>query len=267
VSIVLLAADLDRTLIYSRSALALGDESPEPELVCVEEHEGKHASFMTASAAKGLANLPADAMLMPVTTRIPDQYRRVRLPGPAAKYASVANGGVLLVDGHRDPDWSRQVAARLADAMPLAEVWEHIAQVCRPEWTVKIRNGAGLFCYAVLHRSKVPAGFVSEVTAWADERGWGTSMQGRKLYWVPYTLTKSSAVAEVARRVGAELVLAAGDSLLDIDLLEHADRGIHPAHGELFDTGWSAPNVIQTSRSGVLAGEEITDWFCSNAAT
>jgi hypothetical protein len=260
-----MAADLDRTLIYSHGALALDDERP--ELVCVEEHEGTQASFMTATAAKTLADLPANAVLMPVTTRIPDQYRRVRLPGPTAQYASVANGGVLLVDGHRDRDWSRQVAARLADSVPLTEVWEHIARVCRPEWTVKIRNGAGLFCYAVVHRSKVPVNFLPEVTAWADERGWGTSMQGRKLYWVPYTLTKSSAVAEVARRVGAELVLAAGDSLLDIDLLEHADRGIRPAHGELFDTGWSAPNVVQTSRSGVMAGEEITDWFCSNAAS
>ena len=54
------------------------------------------------------------------------------------------------------------MAAELARAAPLAEVWEHAAQVCRPEWTVKLRNAHGLFCYAVLHRKRVPAGFLAE---------------------------------------------------------------------------------------------------------
>src|SRR5206468_11420132 len=67
----------------------------------------------------------------------------------------------------------------------------------------------------------------------AEERGWQLSMQGRKLYWVPRSLRKSAAVAEVARRTEADTVAAAGDSLLDIDLLEHADIGIAARHGEL----------------------------------
>ena len=54
-----------------------------------------------------------------------------------------------------------------------------------PEFTVKLRNASDLFCYAVVHPSRVPDGFVDDLTAWAAERGWRTSMQGRKLYWVP----------------------------------------------------------------------------------
>lgn len=261
---VLVASDLDRTLIYSRRAMALGtlDDGPQTaDPVCVEMHDGRRVSFMSAAAATGLAGVAGRAHLVPVTTRIADQYARVRLPGPPPRHAIAANGGLLLVDGVADRAWSRRVAAALRASAPLAQVWEHAGQVCSPAWTSKLRNAAGLFCYAVVQPGRLPPAFLDDVTAWAAARGWRTSLQGRKLYWVPESLTKSAAVAEVAARVGAERVLAAGDSLLDVDLLLAADRGIHPRHGELFDSGWTAPHVERTAAAGLRAGEQIVDWF------
>jgi hypothetical protein len=257
----LVASDLDRTLIYSRKARSLGVDAT--DVACVEVHDGKDTSFMTARAAHELPALAAEAVFVPVTTRVTEQYRRVRLPGPPPSYAVVANGGVLLVDGVPDASWSRQVEKALADAFPLHSVWDQVGHVCHPEFTVKLRNAADLFCYAVVHPHRLPPGFVEDVAGWAAERGWATSLQGRKLYWVPAALTKSAAVAEVARRSGCERVVAAGDSLLDVDLLLAADRAVHPRHGELYDQGWSAPAVERTATSGILAGEEIVDWFCT----
>jgi hypothetical protein len=255
----LVASDLDRTLIYSRKARALGADAV--DAVCVEVHDGKDTSFVTATAARELTALAADAEFVPVTTRIAEQYRRVRLPGVQPRFAVVANGGQLLVDGQVDASWTRQVEKALADAFPLHSVWEQVGQVCHPEFTVKLRNAADLFCYAVVHPHRLPPGFVEDVAGWAAERGWATSLQGRKLYWVPAALTKSAAVAEVARRADCARVVAAGDSLLDVDLLLAADRGIHPRHGELYEQGWSAPGVERTATSGILAGEEIVAWF------
>src|SRR5947208_5976810 len=94
---VLVASDLDRTLIYSRKARSLGVDAA--DAVCVEVHDEKESSFVTAAAAAGLAALADEAVLVPVTTRIVEQYRRVRLPGREPAYAIAANGGVLLVDG------------------------------------------------------------------------------------------------------------------------------------------------------------------------
>lgn len=258
---VLAATDLDRTLIYSAKSLCLGDREPPPPLVCVEVHNAKQVSFMTASAALGLVSLAELATVVPVTTRAAEQFERVTLPGPAPRYGIAANGGLLYVDGELDRTWSATVARSLAGAFPLAAVWEHAGHICQPEWTIKLRNAADLFCYAVVRPHKLPAGFVEDVGGWAAERGWRMSMQGRKLYWVPEGLTKSAAVNEVARRIGADLVLAAGDSLLDVDLLLAADHGIHPRHGELYETGWSAPSVCQTAGVGGLAGEQIVAWF------
>jgi hypothetical protein len=255
----LVVSDLDRTLIYSSRALLLGpDQLP---LSGVEVHDGAQSSFMTTAAAQALAVLATANTFVPVTTRVPEQFERVTLPGPPAPYAIAANGGVLYVDGAPDRSWSAAVARRLAAEFPLSEVWAHAAQICRPDWTVKLRNAAGLFCYAVVRPNRLPAGFVADVGGWAAERGWRISLQGRKLYWVPESLTKSAAVAEVARRIDADVVLAAGDSVLDIDLLLHATLGIHPRHGELYECGWSAPNVVQTAAVGVRAGEEIVRWF------
>jgi hypothetical protein len=260
---VLVASDLDRTLIYSPKAMRLGSHAVPVQ--CVELHDGKQASFMTSVAARKLSSLAATAVVVPVTTRVPEQYERVTLPGPPPRYAIAANGGVLYVDGQLDREWSAGVTRALAGTFPLADVWEHAGHICRPEWTIKLRNAAEMFCYAVVRPSRLPPGFVADVSGWAAERGWRISLQGRKLYWVPEALTKSAAIAEVARRTDAHTVLAAGDSLLDVDMLLHADLGIHPCHGELYETGWSAPNVVRTAAGGAYAGQEIVTWFAETA--
>jgi hydroxymethylpyrimidine pyrophosphatase-like HAD family hydrolase len=263
---VLCATDLDRTLIYSKGALeAHGDTKR--ALVAVERHEQKDASWLTAAAAAAYPALHERALVVPVTTRTPEQWHRVRLPGPPSPYVITANGGVLLVNGKVDHSWDSTVAAQLAEVAPLSEIWAYASRVCRPEWTVKLRNARGLFCYAVLHRKRVPPAFVAEAAGWAGERGWLLSLQGRKLYWVPRSLTKSAAVAEVVRRTEADIVLAAGDSLLDADLLEAADRGVVARHGELVASGWRAPQVAVTAHNGVLAGQEIVDWFAAQLRT
>lgn len=256
---VLVATDLDRTMIYSKRARTLGvDDDPS---VVVEIHDGRPASYMTVAAAELFAALAAEALVVPVTTRINEQYRRVQLPGPPPKYAITSNGGVLLVDGQPDRGWARYIERVLNDTFPLDDVWAQAGHICHPEFTDMIRNASGLFVYAVVKPSRLPSGFVEDVSGWAAERGWRTSLQGHKLYWVPDQLTKSRAVAEVASRAGCDIVLAAGDSLLDVDLLLGADHGIHPRHGELHEQGWSAPTVTSTEASGILAGEEIVRWF------
>jgi hypothetical protein len=261
---VLAASDLDRTLIYSRAAV--GAAVAQSDLVCVEEYQGRPASFVTATAARLLTELAAVGVLVPVTTRTVAQLARVGLPGRQPRFAVAANGGTILCDGQPDPDWARAVARRLADSAPLAEVMGTVTATCLPEWTSAVRSADDLFCYAVLDRAAMPLDFLAETTQWADSVGWQTSLQGRKLYWVPNGLTKSAAITEVALRCGAERVVAAGDSLLDTDLLQAADAAIMPRHGELFETGWTAPQVRLTQSSGILAGEQIAAWLLAQMA-
>ncbi|WP_330177859.1 HAD family hydrolase [Streptomyces sp. NBC_01498] len=255
----LVASDLDRTLIYSAAALHLTMPDAEaPRLLCVEVYGHKPLSYMTETAAGLLRDLAGSALFVPATTRTREQYLRVRLPVPAPRFAICANGGHLLVDGESDPAWQAEVRNRLDEGCaPLGEVREHLIASADPAWLLKERVAEDLFAYLVVDRALLPGGWVGELAAWAGERGWAVSLQGRKLYAVPRPLTKSAAMREVARRTGTELTLAAGDSLLDADLLLAADRGWQPGHGELADSGWRASHVETLAETGVAAGEEI----------
>ncbi|MFD3437991.1 HAD family hydrolase [Streptomyces sp. NPDC058685] len=255
----LVASDLDRTLIYSSAALQLTmPDADAPRLLCVEVYGGKPLSYITETAAGLLPELAAAGVFVPTTTRTREQYGRIHLPGPTPQFAICANGGHILVDGVSDPDWQRQVAARLGDeCASLDEVRAHLVAASDPAWLLKERVAEDLFAYLVVERALLPDGWVKELAEWAAPHGWAVSLQGRKIYAVPQPLTKSAAVREVARRTGAEQILAAGDSLLDADLLHAADRGWRPGHGELADSGWRAANVEVLEETGVAAGEEI----------
>ncbi|WP_129839767.1 HAD family hydrolase [Streptomyces sp. RFCAC02] len=260
-----IASDLDRTLIYSPAALALpGPDAAAPRLLCVEVYEGRPQSFMTETAAGLYAALLDDprAVVVPTTTRTRLQYRRINFPGPTPRYAICANGGHLLVDGETDHDWNAAVRRAIAaDCAPRAEIADRLRATTDPAWLLKERDAEDLFGYLVVDRALLPDTWVKELTAWAEPRGWTVSLQGRKLYTVPRPLTKSAAVAEVARRTGAAAVVAAGDSLLDADLLLAADLGWRPGHGELADSGWSAAHVTALDTVGVLSGEQILRAF------
>jgi hypothetical protein len=255
----LVACDLDQTLIYSRNAFRLPPDATPPDLRVVEYLNGEPLSYMTARAAAGLDRLARVAALVPVTTRTLEQYRRVALGAPS-EYAIAANGGHLLVDGTPDADWSERVMSRLAaSGRPL----DHIRQTAESlaasgSWVRTIRDADGFFVYLVASdRAAIPDLSALAVSLAAD--GWTLSVQGRKVYFVPAALTKEAALAEVIRRAGTTNLAAAGDSLLDAEMLGAADIAARPAHGELHDQGFTLAHLQITGQAGLLAGEEIVD--------
>ncbi|QIB49122.1 HAD family hydrolase [Streptomyces aureoverticillatus] len=254
-------------MIYSAAALGLRMPDAEaPRLLCVEVYEGKPLSYVTEAAAGLLAELAGRAVFVPTTTRTREQYHRIHLPGPVPEFAICANGGHVLVDGVSDPAWRAAVDRRLAaECASLDEVRAHLLRTADPSWLLKERVAEDLFAYLVVERSLLPEGWVKELGEWAEGRGWTVSLQGRKIYAVPRPLTKSAAMREVARRADTDEVLAAGDSLLDADLLTAADRSWRPSHGELADTGWTTPGLTVVPEQGVAAGERILRHFVAAA--
>lgn len=264
----LLASDLDRTLIYSAAACDLPGDARASDLRCVELWDRAPLSFMTATAHDLVAGLARSGALVPVTTRTVEQYQRIELPGPTPKFAVVANGGRILVDGREDGDYRADLQADLATgAAPLAQVWEILqasatsrAEAGRPVKTIKQADET--FCYAVEHAAADPD-WVAELADAVADLGWGVTRQLRKVYLVPSLMTKVRALGEVVQRAGATRVLAAGDAHLDAPMLEFAHEAIRPAHGELHEEGYSHPTVHVTQASGAMAGEEIAAWFCA----
>lgn len=260
----LVATDLDRTLIYSPRSAGVVDPAT---VQCVEQRHGVPVSTVTRAAAAALAELDRASTWVPTTTRTVAEYLRVRLPGhrdARPRHAVCANGGVLLVDGVVDHRWATHVRHLVAGAAALDEVasgLERRVADLPDRVTGPVRRADGLFLCIVVDPERRPDGWVEEVAAFCTGRGWRACVQGDKVYALPAELTKTAAVEEILRRAPAERVLAAGDSLLDADLLLRADAGIRPAHGELHTTGWGADHVTVTSTTGIRAGEDIARWL------
>lgn len=268
----LLASDLDRTLIYSRAAMT-DEQVAGTNLLCVEYYDGSPLSYVTETAAERLRDLTTEHVLVPTTTRTPEQFRRIDLPGGPWRYAITSNGGAILEDGHLDMQWRNEVdRAVSAGGASLDEVTAELRRRISDDWVSKFRIADDLFCYLVVDVTAQPALFLDEWNAWCTARGWNVSQQGRKLYTMPDSVCKSRAVAEVRRRLvdAGELdagapVLAAGDGALDAAMLEAADAAVRPRHGELELLDWQHPTVAVTDSRGIEAGEEILAWFARSA--
>ncbi|MCW2607619.1 MAG: hypothetical protein JWO60_2312 [Frankiales bacterium] len=259
----LVALDLDQTVVFSeRSA---GEAGPS---VVVEHLDGAPLSSMTVGAHEAYAALAARVRVVPVTTRTVAQYERIRLPAPAP-HAVCANGGVLLVDGARDAGWDGWVRALLAEVAPVQEVRDHLDAWAGQDWVRTVRTAEDLFVYLVAQsRAAFPDGWLDGLAASLEPRGWTVSVQGRKAYAVPAGLTKAVAAARLRDLLGADRVLAAGDSLLDAPLLElglASGGAVRPAHGELHELGWAPTGLHVTTASGARAGEELLGWLGERA--
>ncbi|MEU5841421.1 HAD family hydrolase [Rhodococcus sp. NPDC047139] len=269
---VLVATDLDRTLIYSRAAMT-GDQFDSRDLMCVEYYEGAPLSYVTTDAAQQLRTLTAEAEVVPTTTRTPEQFRRIDLPGGPWRYAIASNGGSILEDGRLDPHWRTSVDRAVREGgVSLDEITTELRSRISEEWVSKFRIADDLFCYLVVDVGTQPAGFLDDWNDWCSSRGWNASQQGRKIYTMPNSVCKSRAVAEVHRRLRDRGVLAhdapvfaAGDGALDAEMLKAADAAIRPRHGELELMDWRHPTVSVTAAAGVAAGEEILAWFARTA--
>lgn len=269
----LIATDLDRTMIYSRGAMG-EDRFAAGGLVCVEYYEGAPLSYVTEKAALGLRELAATLPVVPTTTRTPEQFRRIDLPGGPWPYAITSNGGAILVDGDADVSWRRGIDDTVrASSASLDEVVTELRRRISDEWVSKLRIAEDLFCYLVVDVAAQPRGFMSDWSAWCAGHGWNASQQGRKIYSMPDPVCKSRAVAEVHRRLtdagllasGAQ-VFAAGDGALDAEMLASADSAIRPRHGELESMNWQHPTLTVTESTGITAGEEILTWFTRSTA-
>jgi hypothetical protein len=255
--VVVYATDLDQTLIYSRRAAHL-DPDFTADLLPVESVADRPISFVTAALLALLDEVWEACVVVPVTTRSLAQYDRLELfDAPRQpEWAVTTNGGNLLHHGEVDVDWNRSLHRSLAETSDdLSAIVESVAREAGP-WIDHVRVADDLFAYTIVDRNEFPAAVEHDLRQVLAARGWLVSVQGRKLYAVPEQLCKSAALAEVQDRLGTESsLIAAGDSLLDLEMLRAADRSLRPAHGELHEIG--EPADVITATCGPAAGEDL----------
>ncbi len=254
---MIFATDLDRTMIYSKVALA---EVPVPdeELMTVEIYENEPFTFMTHSSGEMINRLLEQKILVPVTTRIRHQYERVVLSEMhTPEWAIIANGGVILHKGEEYLPWSKEIIKGMEGTLSVDDARPIVQKLVEEDWVLRMREADGFFLYIIVDKEKISAERLAALSEQFEKENWRTSLQGRKLYFVPKPVDKVKALHYLCDVLGVEKFIAAGDSLLDKPMLDAAHMAFVPAHGELFVGGHTVENGIITEASGVKAGEEI----------
>lgn len=222
--------DLDGTIIRSASRKREGD-------IAVEYKDGCEITCISSESAKRLAELSDTGLIVPVTSRSIEQYKRIVIPGFAPRHAVVDNGGNLLVNGVPDKDWAawsgKCAAERGAELTACRKLLED-----DPDRSFEVRLVDGLFLFT---KSNAPERTLERLRAAAV--GLELYNTGAKVYAIPKELNKGAAVqrlVSVLERRG-ERTACAGDSVMDVSMLEIADIRLYPDDMGLEASGITCP--------------------------
>lgn len=204
-------SDLDGTLIFSAKRKQVGD-------IVIERKNGEEISCVTARQAE---LFPSLENVIPVTTRSIEQYRRIEFArfGFEPKYALCDNGGTLLVDGGVDMEWLGWSAEIFAESRhELSRFRELLENDPRRGFEVRLVDGLFLFT-----KSKKPPETLKYL---GNGELCESFFTGEKVYVVPKKLSKGAAVKRLAERLGLADFAAAGDSLMDLPMLNAARTAV-----------------------------------------
>lgn len=191
---------------------------------CAEIYQGREISFLTEKTWQGLKLIAELALVVPVTTRTLEQYYRIRLGIGELPYVLACNGGILLRNGREDPDWyeaSRKLVEKSRGEMEKAlELLDKDKAVC-----FEIRWVKELFVFT---KSREPEKTVKFLSSQLDSELAMVVQNGAKVYVVPKALDKGTAIKRLQEQLGRGQVIAAGDSVFDLPMLEQAELAIAP---------------------------------------
>lgn len=256
-SVMIVASDLDRTLIYSNRAIAeLG--CPEgTKIKPVEEKDGNWISFMTEASFSLLQEICRQYLFVPITTRSTNQFERISIfqQEIALPYAITANGAVILRNGIPFNEWSEIVASKMKAE---SAVMQEILSILYKEdlhFNGRLKRVEDLFFYYILEKS-LEIEKKNVLNDIISSFGWRVYLQGRKLYFIPKAINKGDALEFICTTEGKEAIAGSGDSKLDWDFLNRCRFRFVPNHSELVQNIGSACLLV-TKECGLLAGEEI----------
>ena len=205
---ILFACDLDGTLIHSHKKRRADD-------ICVEIYDGHEQSFISPREFELLKRISERILFIPVTTRSIAQYRRIHWSEDfIPKFAVVANGAYFL-DGEQQIKFLREFVVPYADELEIQRKKysaDENFNICR----VVDESFLFLRCRDDINPEKIT--FDTNLTV---------QRTGKKFYLFPSPLNKGNALKLLVKKFSPEKIICAGDSEIDLSMLELADVSFH----------------------------------------
>lgn len=248
-------ADLDETLVYSARVWGAA-----PGTVVVDRSGDRPVSVATAGTVRALDALAtAGQAIVPASARSLEQYRRMTLFRVEPSTAILAGGALVLRDGSPDPGWQDELASLTKGSASTPDILALLKPLGRAGAEPTVRSGR--LIVVARDDSDSAAAFTLDAEVHIADAGWSARADGRRCYLMPTVMTKGRAAAYLVRESAAPGWYAAGDSLLDADLIGDAIAGIVPAHGALAVAGSLNDTTTVTRSRGPDAAEEICRWI------
>lgn len=211
--------DIDNTLIYSHR------HSINTPKRAAEFLNGKEQSFITEKTYTYLS-ARKDIRIIPVTTRTLSQFGRIEalLSELGCTISLVCNGAILLDNGAVDTRWmdeSLKLSENERKELPLATRW--LQNRCGME---KIHTASDLFVYSATGN---PVSAACELSQIVDSQKVDVLCDSRKVYCIPKSLNKGTALQRFIRQFGVSHPIVAGDSDFDIPMLNLGEIAIIPS--------------------------------------
>ena len=237
--------DIDNTLIYShRRAMTVPKRA-------VELLNGREQSFISQQTYSFLTGKHG-LQIVPVTTRTLIQFQRLEnlMRDLGCEYSLICNGAVLLHNMEIDQSWYEET---------LALAGSELSEIDRAKkWLIDNCGEASTysaFDVLVYAKSCDPEGLASELRQYIDTSRSDVLFDRSKVYCIPKSLNKGTAVRRFSQRFNVTVSIAAGDSDFDIPMLNQADVAIAPE--ALFD------KLINKNTIAVKEKECFSDEICS----
>ena len=231
---ILLASDLDNTLIHSYKHKREGD-------ICVEMLNGAEQGLMSAKVHAQLSSLPDNVELVPLTTRSVAQFERIQLPEGCYSRAITTNGAILIEKGIQNEKWRMSEKHYADELMPLMEKLR--AELDGNEKLNVVRIVDEMYLYISCAKPEYVGEFMDRYSTLTEL---DVMLSGRKIYFLPPEINKGKGLKRLVQGEKDAFIFAAGDSTIDLPMLEAADLAIIP---EALDS------LLENSNRSVFKGD------------
>lgn len=245
--------DLDDTLFQTAR------KNPSAQTVAAVDGEGRPLSYQSDRQIAFLDWLTRGAMVIPVTGRSVQAFRRVILP--LGTRAICSFGGVILdPDGAPNPTWHQRMGPAAAATANALEGAHDTVRTLAADLTIDVRHrlihDAGLPLYlSVKHNANDDAETARLAEALSPHlpADWTVHRNSANMALLPPFLGKAQAVAfllDMLRDSGEcpppRLTVGVGDSLTDLGYMALCDYAIAPRHAQIAElfAQWTQPAAV-----------------------
>ena len=241
------ASDLDGTLIFPQNFLSL--HYCDDEIFAVED--GKDKSYMSRLVHNKLIELSnvKNLRIVPVTMRSKYEYDKLSLKAFNIEYSITSNGGRIYKNNNILDSWKEEVQ----DNIDFIHQYRIMSRLTYSGYfrNINIVDDSFIMARRIGKSLEIENEIINEILDTYKE--YRLNLWYDKVYLIPDIVKKGNALNHLRKVLEEDVVMACGDSDLDIDMLEVADIKVVPDHTTISSDKLDSIGDVVTIGGGVLS--------------